>query len=156
MRNKKTEIVEETLIKNYSKYYKLAFAYVQNDNDAMDIIQNASYKAILKSDSLINIQYADTWIYRIMINEAKSFIKKNKIITESLEDINLKTEDKYEDIDLKRALEALGEPDKSIIVLKFFEELKIEQIADILRINQSTVKSKLYRGLKKLELFMRG
>lgn len=154
MKNKKTYLIEETLIKNYSKYYRLAFAYVHNETDAMDIVQESAYKAILKSDSLKNCDYVDTWIYRIVINEAKNLLSKNKNIIEPLENITLKVEDKHSDIDLKNALQILQEPDKSIIILKYFEELKLEQISNILNINLNTVKSKLYRALKKLEIFM--
>lgn len=154
MKDRKTYIVEKTLIENYSKYYKVAFSYTHNEADAMDIVQESAYKAILKSNTLKNFEYVDTWIYRIIINESKNFLIKNKNITSPLEDVDLKTEDTSCDIDLKAALQILDEPDKSIIILKYFEELKLEQISDILNVKLSTVKSKLYRGLKKLENFM--
>lgn len=154
MKNKNTSIIEETLLNNYKKYYKVAFAYVHNETDAMDIIQESAYKAILKSNTLKNPKYEDTWIYRIIINKAKNFLNKNKKVTEYLDNVNLKIEDNYCDIDLKKALQLLEEPDKSIIILKYFEELKFEQISDILNLNINTIKSKLYRGLKKLQAFM--
>lgn len=154
MKDRKTYIVEKTLIENYSKYYKVAFAYTHNETDAMDIVQESAYKAILKSNTLKKFEYVDTWIYRIIINESKNFLTKNKNIISPLEDVDLKTEDTYCDIDLKAALQILDEPDKSIIILKYFEELKLEQISGILNVKLSTVKSKLYRGLKKLENFM--
>lgn len=95
-----------------------------------------------------------TWIYRIMINESIQYIRRHKKAEFiSLEDIELKAkEDAYEDIDLKRALDQLGEPEGTIIKLRFFEDMKIEDIADILNENVNTVKSKLYRTLKVLRL----
>lgn len=151
MKSKNTYIIEETLIENYNKFYKLAYAYVQNESDAMDIVQNGAYKAILKSNSLKEPDYAVSWVYRIMINEAKDYLLKNKKVTEPLENINLSSNDKYSNIDLKKALIALDDTEKSIIILRYFEDFKLENISNILNINISTTKSKLYRALKKLE-----
>lgn len=54
-------------------------------------------------------------------------------------------EDKIEDVDLQRALDKLDEKERSIVVLRYFEEEKIETIGQIMNLNVSTVKSKLYR-----------
>ena len=60
--------------------------------------------------------------------------------------------DDYEDIDLQRALDSLPEQDKAIITMKYFEDKKLDEIADILNENISTVKSRLYRSMKKLQV----
>lgn len=78
MNNVMENLINENLIKNYNKYYRLAYSYVHNESDAMDIVQEGAYKAILKSESLKSVEYIDTWIYRIMINEALGFLRKNK------------------------------------------------------------------------------
>ena len=62
------------------------------------------------------------------------------------------TEDTYEDIDLQRALDALPVQDKAIVILKYFEDKTLEEIAEILDENVNTVKSRLYRSLKKLRV----
>ncbi len=59
-------------------------------------------------------------------------------------------ENRGTDIDLQRALDTLPEQDKAVVILRFFEEMKLEEIADILEENVNTVKSRLYRSLKKL------
>ena len=58
----------------------------------------------------------------------------------------------YENIDLKRALDQMNPQDKAVIELRYFEDMKIEDIAKVLDENVNTVKSRLYRGLKKLRL----
>ena len=60
--------------------------------------------------------------------------------------------DEYEDIDLKRALKSMSNSDRAVIQLKYFEELKLDEIAKVLGENVSTIKSRLYRGLKKLKV----
>ena len=155
MKKNKVYLIEETLLKNYKKYYKLAFSYVHNDTDAMDIVQESAYKAIKNASLLKEDKYVDTWIYRIVINQCKTFLSKNNVTIENIYDFNLPFNDKYENIDLKNALAILDSDEKAIIILRFFEDLKIEQISSILDINVSTVKSKLYRCLKKLEGIMK-
>ena len=75
---KKEQAVERALTEGYEKYYRLAYSYVHNEADALDIVQEAAYKAILKSDSLKEPQYVETWVYRIVINEACSFLRSRK------------------------------------------------------------------------------
>lgn len=61
-------------------------------------------------------------------------------------------EDVYEDIDLKEALDSLNAEDKAVIELRFFEDKTLNEIAEILGENLSTVKSRLYRGIRKLRI----
>ena len=61
-------------------------------------------------------------------------------------------EDVYQDFDTLEALEILDEREKTIVVLRFFEDLKLDDIARILNENTSTVKTVLYRSLKKLRV----
>ena len=61
-------------------------------------------------------------------------------------------EDAYEAVDLKRALNRMTKEDKAVIELKYFEDLKLTEIAEVLGENVNTVKSRLYRGLRKLKV----
>ena len=149
---KKEKAVEETLLTEYDRYYRLAFSYVHNDADASDIVQNGAYKAIRACHSLKNLDFVKTWVYRIMLNEIFDFCRKRKF--ESLDEIEWETgvEDSYENFDLKEAMKALSEQERIIVELKYFEDMKLEEIADMMNINLSTVKSKLYRSMKKLRI----
>lgn len=150
-KNTNEKAVEEILLKNYDQYFRLAYSYVHNEDDAADIVQNAAYKAIKNCSRIQQREYAGTWLYRIVINEIFSFCRQRK--TESL-DLAEEAygEDSYEDIDLKQALERLSDEDRMIVELKYFEDLKLEEIASVLEENINTVKSRLYRSLKKLRL----
>ena len=76
--SKKGELIRNILLENYESYYRLAFSYVHQEADAMDIVQEGAYKAMLKADTLKNEKFAGTWVYRIIINEAKEYLRKNK------------------------------------------------------------------------------
>lgn len=150
----KEKKIEEILLQNYDSYYRLAYSYVHNEADAGDIVQNGAYKAIRGSHTLERAEYAATWIYRIMLNEIFRFCKERGKNIVSLDEMPIEQgkEDTYIDIDLQRALDTLSPQDKAVVELRFFEDKKLEDIADILEENVSTVKSRLYRSMKKLRI----
>ncbi len=152
----KEKIVEDILLKNYDRYYRLAFSYVHNEADAYDIVQNGVYRSIRNCQSLRQTEYAATWIYRIMLNEIFRYCGRKEKTLVSLDEITIEQgkEDVYENIDLQRALDKLSKEDKAVVELRFFEECKLEEIAVILNENVSTIKSRLYRSMKKLRLIL--
>lgn len=151
-KEKKEQKIEQILLENYNRYYRLAYSYVHNEADAGDIVQNGAYKAILNSDKLKKEEYAATWLYRIMLNEIFRFLKKEAPVSLDEIEVEMGREDVYEDIDLRRALNRMAPEDKAVVELKYFEDMKFEEIAEVLGENVSTVKSRLYRSLKKLKL----
>ena len=157
--NKKGEtnknLIEQIILEKYNQYYCLAYSYVHNEADAYDIVQNGVYKALKGSHTLKKPEYAETWVYRIMLNECFRYLKQPKLLSyESIQDENKGelgyTDDAYENIELQQALDSLSAQDKAVIILRFFEDRKLEEIAEILEENVSTVKSRLYRSMKKL------
>lgn len=158
-KEKNRVLVEGIILENYDQYYRLAYSYVHNETDAGDIVQNGAYQAIRHSGSIKNPDYAKTWVYRIMLNECFRCLKQPKNLSyEAVRDeYGMETgytEDTYGNIDLQRALEKLSPEDKAVIILRYFEDKKLEEIADILAENISTVKSRLYRSLKKMRSFL--
>lgn len=146
------QYIEEILLENYDHYYRMAYSYTHNEADAQDIVQNGVVKAILYSDSLKNTEVAKAWLYRIMLNETFDLLKKRK--ETSLDEVVVESaqEDVYMDFDLQRVLDSMSKEDKAVIELRYFEDLKLSEIAEVLNENISTVKSRLYRGLKKLKM----
>ena len=150
--DEKEQIVSESLLAQYQKYYRIAYGYVHNEADAMDIVQEASYKAIYHSNRLRNPQYVDTWICRIVMNAAKEFLRKNRNGEQELLTEGEVTEEGFDNLDLREAVSHLEQRDRQIIELRYFEDMELSSIAEILDENLSTVKSRLYRALKKLKL----
>lgn len=147
--------VKDYIVENQERFYKIAYSYVKNEDDALDIVHDAICKALQKIDTLKNIEVVKTWFYKILVNSAIDYIRKNnKYVSLSQEDmINEKiSNDIYSDIDLEQALDRLPEEYKSIIMLRYFEDMKIEEIANVLQQNINTVKTKLYKGLRRLKI----
>ncbi len=159
MRNNREKQTEEILLKEYNRYYRLAYSYVHNEQDALDIVQESAYRAMKDCDKVNNENYLSTWIYRIVINCSLEFLRKHKKkeLSEEFYDniIELGSyEGEEENLcsrwELNDILENLNEKDKSVIVLRYFEDFKLDEIAHITGENINTVKARLYRALKKM------
>lgn len=154
---------KETLINyvkdNQEKLYRIAFSYSKNEEAALDIVQEAITKALKNMNKLREEQYVKSWFYRILINESLDYVKKNKkILTCELEEIenkiNWSDNINVEGIDIYKYVQNLNDKLKTVILLRFFEDMKIEDIAKVTKTNVNTVKSRLYRGLEELRKFI--
>lgn len=146
------ELINKKLLNDYDKLYRLAYSYLRNEADAMDIVQESAYKAIKGSKNVREESYISTWIYRIVLNTALDFIRKKKKEVVGVEDYLLEYEDHYEDFDIMNSLRILEEKDRTVIILRFFEDMKIADIAQVMEENVNTIKTRLYRALKKLRV----
>jgi len=70
--------IVDYVIKNKESHYRLAFSYVKNTDDALDIVQESIYKAISTLDTLKTPSYLKTWFYRILVNTSIDFLRKRK------------------------------------------------------------------------------
>ena len=143
------------IVENQNKFYRLAFSYVQNQEDALDAVQNSVCKALEHYSQIRNEEVIKTWFYRILVNESLKILKERKKISGNEEEMaSLSYEEKGFEIqdDLHSHISRLDEDTQKIIKLRFFEELSLKEIAQITELNLNTVKAKLYRGLKLLKV----
>ncbi|CAN7478379.1 RNA polymerase sigma factor [Paenibacillus sp. LjRoot153] len=158
-KNRKLETELITCITEHKEHvYRLAYSYVKNQEDALDIVQEAIQKAFAAADSLKSHVAIKSWFYRIVVNTSLDFLRKHKKLTVmddvTMEAITPGSEDAYTNIDLEKALEELPSMYRSVITLRYFEDLKIDEIADVLKENSSTIKTRLYQALKLLRIKM--
>ena len=133
-----SKAVEQEILASYDKLYRLAFSYVKNEQDAMDVVQESVYKAMKNASQIKEKKYIKTWLWRIVINTAVDATRRQSRFVSDDQVQEEGQEDRYE------------EKERKVIMLKVFEEWTIREIADCLHENPNTVKSMLYRGLKKL------
>ncbi len=149
--------IVEYVMENKGNFYRLAYSYVQNEEDALDIVQDSIQKAML-SNTLKDEKAIKSWFYKIIVHTSLDFLRKrNKLTVVDDTTIQLHSRgvsDQYEDIDLHRALNKLSPDYRSVIVLRYFEDLKIEEVAEILDLNINTIKSRIYKALKLLRIQM--
>ncbi len=156
---KSQQMLVDYILTNKEQYYRLAYSYVKNKDDALDIVHESIYKAMLAFKRPKDPEEIKPWFYRIVVNTARDFLRKQKpieLVDEQTLEFYDPYEDGYQDLDLQKALEDLPLNYRNIIVLRYFEDLKIEDIAVVLDLNVNTVKTRLYSALKKLRLQLEG
>jgi RNA polymerase sigma-70 factor, ECF subfamily len=155
--NLEKELVD-FIMNNKDDFYRLAYGYVKNSNDAIDILQDSIQKAISSKNNLKKEQSLKSWFYRIVINTSLDFLRKQKRVVvvdeETIQSYSSGINDHYTNIDLERSLEALPPKYKSVIFLRYFEDLKIEEVAEILQESPNTIKTRLYKALELLRIKM--
>lgn len=156
MEEKLSQLVADQIITHQQMYYRLAYSYVRNEADALDILQDSIYKALSSLDRLKDPDSIKSWFYRIVVNTSLDQLRRQKreVVTdeEVLAGLDQGQEERYQDLDLWRALDSLQEELRTIVILRFFEDYKLEEIAQHLQVNLNTVKGRLYRALEKLKL----
>ena len=139
---------------------------VLNHDDADDVLQNTFIKVFKNIDSFKGESQLFSWMYRIATNEAFSFIKKNakkqgvtdtdyqeKIISNLQADVYFEGDEIQ--LKLQQAIATLPEKQKLVFNMKYFQELKYEEISDILDTSVGGLKASYHLAVKKLERFLK-
>ena len=133
--------------------YKTAYAIVRNNEDAADAISETVLICWEKLETLKKNQYFKTWITRILINECYKILKNNSNIVR-FEDMAV--EEGAEDVhnlEFEEALDTLDEKYRVIVVLYYSQGFPTKEIAHILRIPESTVRTRLSRAREQLKKY---
>ncbi|MBP1932002.1 sigma-70 family RNA polymerase sigma factor [Ammoniphilus resinae] len=131
--------------------------YTRNEDDALEIVQETVYKAFISIKQLKEPAYFRTWLTRVLINCAINYIKKQERIIPFSEPIpnrvaSANTTHVEDKMDLSSAIDQLEEKLKTVVILKYYHDLTIVQIAEILECPVGTVKTRLHNALKKLRV----
>ncbi|WP_186673953.1 sigma-70 family RNA polymerase sigma factor [Sporosarcina sp. BP05] len=151
-----------TLFQEYEQdIYRMAFVYVKNQSDALDVVQETAYRSFKSIKNLKEPKYFKTWLIRIAISCAIDLLRKQKNLVQLKPGFEeFISGDVNEDIDLKMTvrdlIEHLNEDEKSVIILRFFVGLTIKEVSEALDIPLGTAKTVLYRALNKLRKDLKG
>ena len=141
------------LVAHQEDFYRLAFSYVKNRDAALDVVQESIVKALAKADTVRRPEYIKTWFYRILLNESMNHYRRTRRLV-PLEDAAPEGAGPRGGPAGRRglygAIGRVGPRGQAIIRLRFFEDMKLEEIARVTATNLNTVKSRLYKSLRKL------
>ncbi|MFC9542488.1 sigma-70 family RNA polymerase sigma factor [Lysinibacillus sp. NPDC056959] len=144
-----------TLFQQYEvEIYRVAYVYVKNKEDALDVVQEVAYQSFKKIDTLNNPEYFKTWLMKITMNCAINLILKNSKVVlirpEYEEFIETEEEDIPLSLSLQDLIDGLEVDEKSVVLLRFYQNHTFKEIAELLDMPLGTAKSVLYRAIKKL------
>ena len=152
------QALEELFFMHEASLYRIAFLYVKNEEDALDVMQEVAYHTFKNIKSLKNVEYFKTWITKITMNCAIDHIRQNgkvnSLQSEWLENMEQISETQEKEIILRATVEdlmnVLEVEEKSVVILKYYQEYSFREISELLQLPLGTVKTILYRALKKL------
>ncbi|MCF8274350.1 MAG: RNA polymerase sigma factor [Flavobacteriaceae bacterium] len=173
-----TELVEQLKSKNnvdnafkelVSQYKERLYWHIRNivksHDDADDVLQNTFIKIYKNINSFKGDSKLFSWMYRIATNEAITFINKNakrlNITNEESQNLALNnlTDDVYFEGDaiqlkLQQAIATLPHKQQLVFNMKYFEEIKFKDMADILETSEGALKASYHIAIKKIEEYL--
>ncbi|WP_339320896.1 sigma-70 family RNA polymerase sigma factor [Paenibacillus sp. FSL W8-0194] len=130
------------------RMYNIAKSIVRQDEDCADAMQETALKAYRALPTLQNPRFFNTWVCRILINECNTLLRKKSKTVSMAEPPQAAYVPPVEDLrmDLRDAVDRLEETQRMIVILYYFEDMTIQQIADMLEMSAGAVKTRLYRA----------
>ena len=144
---------DKYISENLDSAYRFAYICTKNKEDAEDVLNESVMRALKGINNLKDAGYIKTWFYRIIINTSATYLKKNRK-TVSMDYAPYIADGKCDDysvLTVESLTRTLDEKYRSVVVLRFCEDMPIKDIAKVLGENENTVKTRLYTALKILK-----
>ncbi|TQI65405.1 sigma-70 family RNA polymerase sigma factor [Clostridium sp. KNHs216] len=158
MRKQIPDDLKECIEKNKESMYRLAYSYTKSREAALDVIQETVVHALEKAHTLRDPCKMKNWVFRILVNESVSWYRKNRrtVSLSEQDEVPLQdtTAEVAEALDVYRAVQALNPELKAVIILRYYEDMRLEDIAKITHTPLNTVKSRLRRGLDQIRKYL--
>ena len=145
-----------------SLYWQIRRMVIDHD-DTNDLLQNTFIKAWTNIDNFRGEAKLSTWLHKIAINEAITFIKKEKaknnvsIDDESFLIDNLQADEWFDGdevkLQLQKAINQLPEKQRLVFNMRYFDEMKYEDMSEILGTTAGALKASYHHAIKKIEQF---
>lgn len=139
--------------RNSQRLFLIILSFTQNHSDAEDILQHVFLKLWKHDKPFKDSDHVDKWLTAVCVNESKNYIKspfkrKSAPLDEARELYTFKEDDSY---DLFNAVAALPKKERVVIHLFYYEDMTVKDIAKLLKIKESAVKTRLHRARQNLK-----
>ena len=154
------------LVKEFSEplYWQIRRMVIDHD-DANDVLQNTFLKAWTSIDNFRGDAKLSTWLYKIAINESITFVNKKKVMNQlSIDDdesflVNQLESDEWFDgdqaqINLQKAIAKLPEKQRLVFNLRYYDEMKYDEMSEILGTSEGALKASYHHAVKKIEQYL--
>ena len=149
----------EDLMQTYAQsMYKVAKAILKNDEDVLDAMQETALTCWEKIGTLKQERYFKTWLIRILINHCNEIgrQRRNIVPDERIPEAG-RQDESFLNVEWEDFLKGLDRKHRTVVILYYVQEFKTREIAEILKVNESTVRSRLAAAREKMEmLYERG
>lgn len=140
------------IFSNRQALFRIAIAYLKNEEEALEAIQEVTFRAYSNIHTLKKPQYAKTWLIRIMLNYCRDTVQRQgrMLFNEKL----LKQQefvDNFYGVEVEELLQKLSFEDRELIYLKYLQDYQFNEIAEMTNTPESTVKTRFYRAFNRLK-----
>ncbi|WP_454191483.1 sigma-70 family RNA polymerase sigma factor [Paenibacillus sp. Marseille-Q7038] len=143
------------------KIYGIAYSYMLNQQDALDVVQETVSKVWAKRKSLKQPEYFTTWVIRILIRVCMDEQKKKRREVPTAADhmgydavLAPQSVDSDHKLDMEKRIRKLQPKYRMVIVLKYYRDLTIPDIAELMDKPEGTIRTWLHKGLKQMRIEM--
>ncbi|WP_214855710.1 sigma-70 family RNA polymerase sigma factor [Exiguobacterium sp. s166] len=145
------EAFEQLILLHSEQLYRTAYVYVKNEQDALDVVQETVYKAFISIGQVKEPKYFVTWLTKILIRNCYRVLNQQTVVADLIEQIPVKESSREEHLDLIDALSHLRKEYRDVLVLFYFHDVPMKEIASFIGITLNTVKTYLKRGREELK-----
>lgn len=144
----------EDLMQAYAQsMYKVAKAILKNDEDVLDAMQETALTCWEKIGTLKQERYFKTWLIRILINHCNEICRQRRhTVTDEMIPEAGRQDESFLNVEWEDFLKRLDRKHRTVIILYYVQEFKTREIAEILNVNESTVRSRLAAAREKMEM----
>ncbi|WP_214850450.1 sigma-70 family RNA polymerase sigma factor [Exiguobacterium sp. s138] len=142
---------EQLTLLHSEQLYRTAYVYVKNEQDALDVVQETVYKAFISIRQVKEPKYFVTWLTKILIRNCYRVLNQQTAVADLIEQVPVKESSREEHLDLIDALSHLRKEYRDVLVLFYFHDVPMKEIASFIGITLNTVKTYLKRGREELK-----
>ncbi len=137
------------------RLYKTALLYLGSEAMALDVVDEAVYKGLCGLWRLRNVEFFDTWMTRILINECHNEQRRQSRF-KPLDELPETAVEEFDSLPLKEAIRKLPKELKDVVILRYFSGYTLVETAAALKLPQGTVATRQRKALKLLKLELEG
>ncbi|MFM9282392.1 sigma-70 family RNA polymerase sigma factor [Paenibacillus jiagnxiensis] len=136
------------------RLYGIAYSYLHSEADALDALQETVCRGWMKCGSLRQPEILVPWLIRILINYCRDELKRRKKYQPLHGSVEGGSAEMISDrkLDLQHALAHMKPKYREVLILKYYQDMTIAEIAQVLEKPEGTIKTWLYKGLKQMKL----
>ena len=152
-KNRNKEAFEDLMQIQAQSMYKVAKAILKNDEDVLDAMQETALTCWEKIGTLKQERYFKTWLIRILINHCNEICRQRRhTVSDGMIPEKGRAEETYLAVEWDDFLNCLDRKHRTVVILYYVQEFKTREIAEILKVNESTVRSRLAAAREKMEM----
>ena len=145
----------KTAYDNYGEMlYRIAYVYLANQDDVEDVLQDVFVSFLTNNSKFKSEEHKKAWLIRTTQNKCINLLKSASRKNTNIEDIQLQSFESDNDlhIDILKQIIALDKKYKTVVILYYYNDYSVSEIAQILKISKSAVKMRLKRSRELLKI----